>query len=81
MISYKLMTRQDNGVKVRGSINIVHDKGGNSEQVKVISFMANEKGLWWENQGEAWQYPPMDRSRGPTQSTLCPASSTRCRTL
>lgn len=44
------------GVKVRVSINIGHDKRGNNEQVKVISFTANEKGLGWENQGKAWQY-------------------------
>lgn len=69
------MTRQDNGVKVRVSINIVLDKGGNSEQVKVISFMANEKGLGWENQGEAWQYPLW------TAPEVQDTQPTRCRTL
>lgn len=63
------MTRQDNGVKVRVSLNIGHDKRGNSEQVRVISFPANEKRLGWENQGNAWQNPPMDRSKGTRTST------------
>lgn len=48
--SYKLRTRQDNDGKV--SINTAHDKGGSSEQVKVICILANEKEPERENMVE-----------------------------
>lgn len=51
--SYKLGTRQDNNGKLRMSINIVHDQGSKSEQVKVISIPSNEKGLVGRNR---WRY-------------------------
>lgn len=48
--SYKLRTRQDNDGKV--SINIVHDEGVSSEQVKVFCIPANVKEPGWENMVE-----------------------------
>lgn len=51
MRSYKLRTRQDNDGKV--SINIVHDKGSNIEQVKLISILSNEKGFGGRTR---WRY-------------------------
>lgn len=53
MRSYKLRMRQDNDGKVTVSINTVHDKGSNSEQVKSISILSNEKGLGGRTR---WRY-------------------------
>lgn len=43
--------RQDNDGQVTVSTNTIHDKGSNSEQVKVISILSNEKGLGGRTRG------------------------------